>query len=95
MVLYVHCNINKCIVLEQLVHLQFLNNLNFVTTSCIFHVLKVFKTLFSDSIPSVQGVAFFPRIIILTDGVATPQHVTGNRDFIPDMSDMLTVYINL
>ncbi|XP_052698924.1 uncharacterized protein LOC128176552 [Crassostrea angulata] len=44
-----------------------------------------------NSIPSVQGVAFFPRIIILTDGVATPQHVTGNRDFIPDMSDMLTI----
>ncbi|XP_052698909.1 uncharacterized protein LOC128176543 [Crassostrea angulata] len=42
-------------------------------------------------IPCVRGDAFYPRIIVLTDGVATPQHVTGNKDFTPEMSDILNI----
>ncbi|XP_065942596.1 uncharacterized protein [Magallana gigas] len=42
-------------------------------------------------IPCARGGAFYPRIIVLTDGVATPQHVTGNKDFTPEMSDILKI----
>uniref|UniRef100_K1PZT6 Uncharacterized protein n=1 Tax=Magallana gigas TaxID=29159 RepID=K1PZT6_MAGGI len=42
-------------------------------------------------IPCARGDAFYPRIIVLTDGVATPQHVTGNKDFTPEMSDILKI----
>lgn len=45
------------------------------------------------TIPTLQGVSFFPRIIVLTDGVATPDIVTGCADFIPDIKERLTVDI--
>lgn len=46
------------------------------------------------TIPSdFQGVSYHPRIIVLTDGVATPELVTGSGDFIPDISERLTVLI--
>uniref|UniRef100_A0A8W8HMQ2 Uncharacterized protein n=1 Tax=Magallana gigas TaxID=29159 RepID=A0A8W8HMQ2_MAGGI len=43
------------------------------------------------TIPTLQGVSFFPRIIVLTDGVATPDRVTGCADFIPDIKERLTI----
>lgn len=54
---------------------------------CLKHLLG--------GIPCARGDAFYPRIIVLTDGVATPQHVTGNKDFTPEMSDILKVYFDL
>lgn len=40
-----------------------------------------------------QGARYYPRIIVLTDGVATPEHVTRDGDFIPDLPDRLRVLI--
>lgn len=53
----------------------------------------MFKHLLG-GIPCARGGAFYPRIIVLTDGVATPQHVTGNKDLPPEMSDILNVYFD-
>uniref|UniRef100_K1QF59 Uncharacterized protein n=1 Tax=Magallana gigas TaxID=29159 RepID=K1QF59_MAGGI len=43
----------------------------------------------SVTIPTLQGVSFFPRIIVLTDGVATLDRVTGCADFTPDRKERL------
>lgn len=47
----------------------------------------VFETCFEVTLPTVQGISFFPRIIVLTDGMATPDRVTGCADFTPDMRE--------
>ncbi|XP_052698912.1 uncharacterized protein LOC128176544 isoform X2 [Crassostrea angulata] len=43
------------------------------------------------TIPTLQGVSFFPRIIVLTDGVATLDRVTGCADFTPDRKERLMI----
>lgn len=50
-----------------------------------------FEICFEVTIPTVQGIRFFPRIIVLTDGIATPETVTGCADFNPDMIERLKV----
>lgn len=46
-----------------------------------------FNICFEVTLPTVQGISFFPRIIVLTDGLATPDRVTGCADFTPDMRE--------
>lgn len=50
-----------------------------------------FEICFEVTLPTVQGIRFFPRIIVLTDGMATPETVTGCADFNPDMIERLKV----
>lgn len=50
-----------------------------------------FEICFEVTLPIVQGIRFFPRIIVLTDGMATPETVTGCADFNPDMIERLKV----
>lgn len=51
-----------------------------------------FNICFEVTLPTVQGISFFPRIIVLTDGMATPERVTGCADFTPDMKERPVVY---
>lgn len=46
---------------------------------------------FEVTLPTIQGIMFFPRIIVLTDGIATPETLTGCGDFTPDMQERLKV----
>lgn len=46
-----------------------------------------FNICFEVTLPTIQGISFFPRIIVLTDGMATPERVTGCADFTLDMKE--------
>ncbi|XP_062581234.1 uncharacterized protein LOC134243034 isoform X2 [Saccostrea cucullata] len=43
------------------------------------------------TIPQMDGVLFFPRVIVITDGVATPELVTTSDDFVPDLSELMMI----
>ena len=47
--------------------------------------------MFLVKIPVVQDVLFFPRIIILSDGMATPELIAGQEDFSPSVLELSTV----
>lgn len=42
-----------------------------------------------------QRITYHPRIIVLTDGVATPELTTGSGDFIPDLQDRLMINLDM